>query len=398
MPCFAPRLRNFGKTSRRKLFGYFLTRLRQLRTSHYSPPKAKSLRNCGIVSRVIHSDLPSMVKNEGKSGEKTIRARLASTRRDRKPGVAVIGAGRLGTALGQALNNAGYRVEIVVARRRTSAHRAAKLIGKNAAGLEIRQLNRLSRSQSVRLSRCALILISTPDDAIASVAEQLAVLFNSRDVEPRRASARRIALHTSGALSAAVLSPLQRAGFATGSFHPLVSISDSRTGADAFRNAFFAIEGDRLATRAAKSVARSLGGQSFSISPSAKALYHAAAVTTSGHVVALFDIALEMLVNCGLSRRRSRQILLPLLESTTRNLSTKDPRLALTGTVARGDVSTAKRHLASIKSHKLLDALAAYILLGHRSLSLARGRTANPDGLAKIAEMLSARAFSSSRR
>ncbi len=388
-----------GKRVSRKLFEYFLTRLGRLRTSHYSPPKAKNLRNCGLVGRVIHSDLLRMVKNTRKSGKKPSRAQLTSTRPRRKPVVAVIGAGRLGTALGQALNNAGYRVEVVVARRRTSAHRAAKLIGKNTAGLDVRQLGRLSPSQSVRLSRCSLILVSTPDDAIAPVAEQLAVLFNSLEVEAgRRASDHRVALHTSGALSADVLSPLQRVGFATGSLHPLVSISDSRTSSDAFRHTFFAIEGERLAVRAAKSVVENLGGQSFLISPRAKALYHAAAVTASGHVVALFDIALEMLVNCGLSRRRSRQILLPLLESTTRNLSTKDPRLALTGPFARGDASTAKRHLASIRSHKLPEALAAYILLGQRSLMLAKGRSANRDGLAEIAEILSARATSSSRR
>jgi len=339
-----------------------------------------------------------MVKNAGKSGKKTSRAQLPVTRRQRKPGLAVIGAGRLGTALGQALNNAGYPVEIVVARRQNSARRAAKLIGKNPAWMSVQQLNRLSPKQTDRLHRCALILISTPDDAIAPVAEQLSTIFDSRDVEPHRASARRIALHTSGALSAAVLSPLRRAGFATGSLHPLVSISDSRTGSDAFRNAFFAIEGERPAAHAAKSVVRSLGGQSFSITPGTKALYHAAAVTASGHVVALFDVALEMLVNCGLSRRRSRQILRPLLESTATNLSTKDPRLALTGPFGRGDVLTARRHLAAIKSHKLPDALAAYILLGQRSLRLARGRGANRDGLARIAEILSAKASSLSRR
>jgi predicted short-subunit dehydrogenase-like oxidoreductase (DUF2520 family) len=387
MPCFAPRLRNFGKRVGEN-FRIFPDAPARLRTPHYSPPKAKSLRNCGIVSRVIHSDLPSMVTNSGKSGKETSRAQLSATGRDRKPGVAVIGAGRLGTALSQALNKAGYPVEIVVARRQTSARRAAKLIGKKTFGLSGQQLNRPSLSQTAWLSRCALILISTPDDAIASVAEQLAVLFNSRDVKSRRASARRVALHTSGALSAAVLSPLRRAGFAIGSLHPLVSISDSRAGAAAFRGAFFAIEGERPAARAAKAVVGSLGGQSFSISPGAKALYHAAAVTTSGHVVALFDIALEMLVNCGLSRRRSRQILRPLLESTARNLATKDPRLALTGTFARGDVATARRHLAAIKSHKLPDALAAYILLGHRSLLLARERRAPSSGLDEIAEIL----------
>ena len=316
--------------------------------------------------------------------------------------VAVIGAGRLGTALGRALNNAGYRVEVVVARRRTSARRAAKLIGKDPDALTVRQLEGLLRSQYDRLSRCALMLISTPDDAIASVAEQLTVLFDSREVEPPRqrktSSAPRVALHTSGALSANVLSPLRYAGFAIGSLHPLVSISDSRTDSDAFRNAFFAIEGDLLAVRVAKSVVKDLGGQSFQISPGAKALYHAAAVTASGHVVAVFDIALEMLVGCGLSRRRSRQILLPLLESTARNLAARDPAHALTGTFARGDVSTVKRHLASIKSHKLRAAFAAYILLGQRSLLLARKRGTHSSRLDQIAEILAASATSSLRR
>jgi predicted short-subunit dehydrogenase-like oxidoreductase (DUF2520 family) len=343
-----------------------------------------------------------MVKQARKSGKKPSRTQLPSTRGRGETVVAVIGAGRLGTALGQALNNAGYRVEVVVARRQTSARRAARLIGKNTAGFAARQFGGLLPSQYDRLRRCTLILISTPDDTIASVAEQLAALFNllnSREAEPpRRASTRRVALHTSGALSADVLSPLLHAGFATGSLHPLVSISDARIQSDAFRHAFFAIEGDRLAARTARSVVRNLGGQSFSISPDAKALYHAAAVTASGHVVALFDIALEMLARCGLSPGRARQVLLPLLESTTRNLSTKDPARALTGTFARGDVATARRHLASIKSRKLRDALAAYILLGQRSLMLAKGRSRNRAGLAEIAEILSAKVTSSSKQ
>ena len=57
-----------------------------------------------------------------------------------------------------------------------------------------------------------------------------------------------------------------------------------------------------------------------------------------------------------------------------------------------GDVATARRHLAAMKSHRLPDALAAYILLGHRSLLIARGRGVNRDALARIAEILSAKA------
>lgn len=360
--------------------------------------KAKCLRNCDRLGRVIHSEQLAMVTNPKKSAKKSNRTRTRVGRRRRKPSVAIVGAGRLGTALGHALSNDGYRVEIVVTRHQISARRAAKAIGKDTAPLAVHQLNRLSRGQSERLSLCEVIVISTPDDALASVAQQLAVFFSSKVERRGRTSSRHVALHTSGALSSDVLSPLRPNGFATGSLHPLVSISDPRTQLGAFGHAFFAIEGDPPAVRAARSIVEDLGGESFSINAKAKALYHAAAVTASGHFVALFDIALEMLVGCGLSRRRSRQILLPLLESTVRNLETSEPSGALTGTFARGDVSTAKQHLAAIKSKNLRDALAVYILLGERSLLLSGKRCPNPAGIDQISKLLKASGASHSRR
>jgi predicted short-subunit dehydrogenase-like oxidoreductase (DUF2520 family) len=64
--------------------------------------------------------------------------------------------------------------------------------------------------------------------------------------------------------------------------------------------------------------------------------------------------------------------LLPLVASTVANLSLKEPVDALTGTFARGDVATVERHLAAIEKESLPEALAAYVLLGRRSLSLAK--------------------------
>jgi len=92
----------------------------------------------------------------------------------------------------------------------------------------------------------------------------------------------------------------------------------------------------------------------------------------SGNVVALFDVALEMLVECGLTRKNARSVLLPLLASTVKNLETKDPADALTGTFSRGDVETVKRHLAALKRAGLADALDLYRRLGKRSLKLAK--------------------------
>ncbi|HYG82766.1 MAG TPA: DUF2520 domain-containing protein, partial [Pyrinomonadaceae bacterium] len=198
----------------------------------------------------------------------------------------------------------------------------------------------------------------------------------------------RTALHASGALSSEALRALRGVGFATGSVHPLISVSDAVQGADSFESAFFCVEGEPRAARAARSIVRALGGRSFSIGAKDKALYHAAAVMASGHTTALFDIATEMLARCGLAERRARAILLPLLRSTLENLYTSAPAGALTGTFARADTATVRRHLASLRSQKMTDALAAYVLLGRRSLRLAEAAGASPEALKEISRAL----------
>jgi predicted short-subunit dehydrogenase-like oxidoreductase (DUF2520 family) len=198
----------------------------------------------------------------------------------------------------------------------------------------------------------------------------------------------RTALHASGACSSDALRSLRQAGFATGSMHPLVSVSNSIHGAESLCSAFFCIEGDTDAKRVARSLVADLGGESFAISTKDKVLYHAAAVMASGHVTALFDIATEMLTLCGLSRRRARTVFLPLLKSTLENLYVSDPARALTGTFARADAATVRRHLRVLGGTKLNDARAAYKLLGLRSLELARIAGARPDMLDEIARIL----------
>ena len=302
----------------------------------------------------------------------------------RRPSVLIIGAGRLGTAMGLALKATGYDIVVVVTRRLAAARQAARAFGPGTTALSALQLARFSASQQDRLKRCSLVLIATPDDIIATIAEQLAGIFKSKSARlPRR-----IVLHTSGALASDVLGPLRSAGFAVGSLHPLISISDSRSGSKSLARAFFSVEGDPAAVRAASSLVRDLGGQSFTIDSRRKALYHAAAVTAAPNMTALFDIALEMLGRCGLAPKRARQVLLPLAESTLANLATQDPARALTGTFKRGDVSTVKKHLAALKSANLPQAFAAYILLGQRSISLAKRHNVHPAGLDEIRRIL----------
>lgn len=274
---------------------------------------------------------------------------MPELKRKQKPRVSIIGAGRLGTALAVALAHQGYSIQSLVARRIQRARKAATLLDEGPQVLTAKQL------LSVRPAD--LFLITVPDDQIAHVAAELSrVEFDA------------VALHTSGALASDVLAPLHKRGWQTGSIHPLISVSDSGA---TLAGAFWSVEGDRSALHIGKTIVRDLDGQSFSIRSEDKPLYHAAAVMVSGNVVALFDVALEMLMHCGLSRKTARSILTPLIASTVRSLESKDTAQALTGTFSRGDVETVKRHLAALRSKKLSDALELYRLLGQRSLKLS---------------------------
>ena len=276
---------------------------------------------------------------------------MPDRKRKQKPEVAIIGTGRLGSALAVALAAKDYPVRALVARRLESARKAATLLD-GTEPFAVKQIRLLPKAD--------LFLISVPDDQIAGV---------SRDLSELRFDRKPTALHTSGALSSEVLLPLAAQGWSVGSVHPLISVPDAKA---PIRGAFWSVEGDKRAVRLAKMLVRDLGGTSFSIRTAEKPLYHAAAVMTSGNVTALFDVALEMLVECGLTRKTARQVLQPLLVSTVHNLQTKDPSDALTGTFSRGDLETVKRHLAALHQHKLDDALKLYRLLGKRSLKIIK--------------------------
>lgn len=310
----------------------------------------------------------------------------ATAKRPGRLQVSIIGAGRLGTALGRALRAQGHLIELVVTRRSSHARRAAKLIGKGIPSVNSRELRALKTSAVAHLRSSRLLLISTPDDVVEESAEQLTRLFQAN---PRGKKPKAVVLHTSGALSSEVLKPLRTAGFAIGSLHPLVSVADANSDPKIFQGAFFCVEGDRDAVRVARSLVKDLSGRSFTIDAKSKALYHAAAVMSSGHVAALFDLAVVMLQACGLSGRRAQQILLPLLESNTANLATKDARRALTGPFARGDQATVKSHLGAMKSARLIQALAAYRVLGKHSLELAKQSGADREHIETITRLLS---------
>src|SRR5688572_31771394 len=74
---------------------------------------------------------------------------------------------------------------------------------------------------------------------------------------------------------------------------------------------------------------------------------------------------------CGLTKRRARQILAPLLTSTAANLGAQTPAEALTGPFARGDVATVRTHLAAMKAKKMTDRKSTRLNSSHSQISYA---------------------------
>src|SRR5215472_8414660 len=102
--------------------------------------------------------------------------------------LAIVGAGRVGRALGRRLRELGWKIGVVVAASDASSRRAVRFIGAGKAhgGL----------TRNVLLSQ--LILITTPDDTVTGVSRELARMGGEE-------LGGRVVLHTSGALDSRAL-------------------------------------------------------------------------------------------------------------------------------------------------------------------------------------------------
>lgn len=283
--------------------------------------------------------------------------------------VAIIGVGRVGGALAIALSKKGYEVSQLVTRKYEKAKEIAESIEPRPQVISSEELEKISAD---------VVFITTQDSEIPAVVE---VLTERLEHLP-------YVFHTSGSLSSSVLQPLCNEGCEVASMHPLVSISDAKLGAQHFKNAYFCIEGDPEAVNLAEEIVEALEGTSFSIKTKYKSLYHAAAVTACGHLVALISAAIEMLSECDISKEDSQKFLLPLINSTIQNLSSQTPTQALTGTFARADVDALERHLQALHTIFSPDLLEIYLTLGLRSLPLAESQGADKERLHQIKQIL----------
>jgi predicted short-subunit dehydrogenase-like oxidoreductase (DUF2520 family) len=290
------------------------------------------------------------------------------------PTLAIIGAGRVGRALGRALRQRGWQIEAVVTRSPKTARAAVRAIG---AGRAQSRIDASSLTADV-------IFITTPDRAIAAAARELARLpkqggfvgrgFNRYKKGTRAGRLQPLAgitiLHTNGTLDRSVLAPLEKLGAATGSLHPLQTFGLGT--APKLDGCICAIEGTARALRMARRIADELGCIPVAISPQAKPAYHAAGALAAGHVLAIIEAATRILLAIGFTRKQAVRALLPLTRQTLENFQRLGANAAWTGPLARGDFATVKKHEAALRkfpreyvqAYQALSKLALQVLAG----------------------------------
>jgi predicted short-subunit dehydrogenase-like oxidoreductase (DUF2520 family) len=266
--------------------------------------------------------------------------------------ISIVGAGRVGRTLGNRLRELGWRIGAVVTRSRASSRAAVRAIGAGAPHA------RLTRA----VFDADIILVATPDGAIARVASELARIGGSE-------SRGKVVLHVSGGLDSSALAPLARRGAAVGSLHPMQTFTGLAS--PKLDGVIFAVEGDPRARRAAQQIARYLGGVPVTIKGACKPAYHAAAALVAGHALGLLEAATQILVRAGFTRRRATAALLPLTRQMLDNFERLGPRAAWTGPIARGDFAVVAKHAKALEQfpREFRRAYVALSLLAGRALS-----------------------------
>jgi predicted short-subunit dehydrogenase-like oxidoreductase (DUF2520 family) len=247
-----------------------------------------------------------------------------------KPTIAIVGPGRLGSALALELRRAGYEI--------------AEIISRNSAGSK-----REARALARKVGACAsvgdnaqfdgdVVWFCVPDREIAAASRQLASVTDWK---------RKIVFHSSGALDSGELKALDRRGAAVASVHPMMTFV--RGSIPSLKGVPFAVEGDVTAVRVARRIVRDLGGEAFTISKRHKGAYHAWGAFASPLLIALLATAERVARAAGLSAAQARKKMLPIVRQTIANYEALGAPGAFSGPIVRGDAEIVRQHLRVLK-------------------------------------------------
>ena len=256
--------------------------------------------------------------------------------------VGIISGGRVGTALGMALERADH---VVV---------ACSAISSASRRLTERRLpDTLVLPVPDVADAAELLLLAVPDSELPGLVSGLAATG-----AVRRGA---IVAHTSGANGVSVLAPLAVQGCIPLAIHPVMTFTGADEDVARLADACFGITAaDETGYAIAQSLVLEMGGEPFGVPEHARTLYHAALAHGSNHIVTLIADAVDAL-RAALSGHEllgqelvddapgglAERVIGPLARAALENTLQRG-HSALTGPVARGDAAAVAAHLAAL--------------------------------------------------
>jgi predicted short-subunit dehydrogenase-like oxidoreductase (DUF2520 family) len=284
--------------------------------------------------------------------------------------VGLVSAGRVGTAIGAALERRGHVVSTLVARSGRSRDLAARRLP------EARPTDPVGVAES-----CELLILAVPDAALPGVVADLAAADAFRPGH--------IVVHVAGAVGADVLGPAAAAGAVVVAAHPAMTFTGGESDVERMEGCSWALTSpDDVGLVVGQMLVMETGGLPVVVAESHRALYHAALAHGANHLVTLVNDAAEALAASfsvapgggvegdpdGMlgtdAEVLARRTLAPLLRAALDNVLASGDS-ALTGPVMRGDAVTVSRHLDALED------VDGGIATGYRALAL---RTADRCG------------------
>lgn len=256
--------------------------------------------------------------------------------------VGIISAGRVGTALGVALERAEHVVAAVSAISHDSRRRAEQRLPETPV-LPVPDV----------AARAELLLLAVPDAELSAL---VAGLASTGAVRPGT-----IVVHTSGANGIAVLAPLTDLGCIPLAIHPAMTFTGSDEDVARLSETCFGITaGDEVGYAIAQSLVLEIGGEPFRVREDARTLYHAALAHAGNHVITVLLDAVDALRAAIAGQELlgqelvadgpggiAERIIAPLARASLENALQRG-QSALTGPVARGDAAAVAGHLQAL--------------------------------------------------
>ena len=282
--------------------------------------------------------------------------------------VAVVGAGRVGTALAVAWAGAGHPV-VALSGRGATPDRVARFL----PGVPV-----LPSTEAA--SRGELVAVAVPDQVIPDVVAELAASGAVGDGQT--------VLHVSGASGLASLQEAERSGARALALHPLQSFPSVEAGLERLPGSAMAVTArDEETCALGERLARDAGCTPFRVADEARPLYHAAAVFAANYVATSMILADRLFRAAGLDD--PVPLFAPLSRAVIENVVALGPGAALTGPAARGETPTIERNLEAL-GRAAPDAVPTYVALAQVALAVAEreGRLSAEDRR-RVEEVLS---------